>query len=230
MCKEKSEDIIITEDEYVILNPNNEMVKALNDTFESANKHPGLMPVLRIEGMPGCGKTSIMFAWLRKNKVVNKFETSINTTKNINGPKSEKSNLSYMVASEDWFNDMVTYGDDYLYTLHRGKVGSLNKENCIKHHLNPKSLIESTNDSELIFSKQIIDAIDENTILVFDDYDRFDFKIIESFCSLIKKCEATIIDDSGNKVKKKINCLMIIVIIDVTNSKISYLEEKGLLF
>lgn len=135
-----------------------------------------------------------------------------------------------MKANAGWLDELVTRQGEQLYSLRHGKIQFINKENCIKHHLNLESLNESTNDDGLIFSKSMIDLIDKNTILLFDDYDRFDLKIIEAFCNLIKKCEVTVLDDLGNKIKTKINCLMMIVIIDSYNSLELHLREKGLLF
>ncbi len=230
MSKEKFEDIIITEDDYEKLDSSNPIVNALNEVLESAKKNPGLMPVLPIEGLTGSGKSSIVLEWLEENNVVNKFQRSVFVTNNIANFDLEKANISFMKADEGWFKDMVAHGGEELYILYKGKIQSINKENCIKHHLNLESLIESTNDDELIFSKAIIDCIDENTILLFDHYDRFDLKIIEAFCNLIKKREVTVLDDLGNKIKTKINCLMMIVIIDYSNSRKLHLRERGLLF
>lgn len=230
MSKEKREKITITEDDYIELDPNNPLVKALNEVFESAKKNPGLMPVLPIEGLTGSGKSSIVREWLNENHIVNKFQGLASVTDNIATFDLEKTNFTFMKASGAWLDELVTRQGEQLYSLRHGKIQSINKENCIKHHLNLESLNESTNDDGLIFSKSMIDLIDENTILLFDDYDRFDFKIIEAFCNLIKKCEVTVLDDLGNKIKTKINCLMMIVIIDSYNSLELHLREKGLLF
>ena len=166
MSKEKFEDIIITEDDYEKLDSSNPIVNALNEVLESAKKNPGLMPVLPIEGLTGSGKSSIVLEWLEENNVVNKFQRSVLVTNNIANFDLEKANISFMKADEGWFKDMVAHGGEELYILYKGKIQSINKENCIKHHLNLESLIESTNDDELIFSKAIIDCIDENTILL----------------------------------------------------------------
>ena len=80
----------------------------------------------------------------------------------------------------------------------------------------------------VIFSSQEIDAVDDQTVIVIDDYDRASEEVRKELFNLVRR--HWVVDpraDNENKIKV-LKPLMLIVVIDNDNSDVLSQEEKDL--
>lgn len=181
----------------------NELTKNLDEVYEGAKKGIYKAPLFSTIGLSESGKTSKIRAWLKHNN--HKFIEINALTLN-----SEKYEFEYLPIDEINGNDATIIGKNEMTEL-----------------LTPKK-----REVNVIFSSDIIDKMDKDTIVLIDNYDKAIEEIRLSLFQLLKKLLVT--DSRVNNVEKlrRVDALMFIVVLDTMKTMhedVLTKEEKALL-
>ena len=192
---EEEKQITITADDYedfYFETPLSETLDQVLDYARRGNSQFG--PWIPVSGLPGSGKTSIIKAWLRHNRLKNWYIEGSRRAKEMKVeryPASASKPGVHLVSGED--------------------LASL---------LTPKEETIS-----VLFSAAEIEAVDGETVIVIDDYDRFDEKERAILYELIRHHRVE--DERGETTI--LHPLMLIVVLDACNLGVLNAEEKRLL-
>lgn len=177
-------------DEFII---ENEITKELDEILERAknSKSNDLAQGFILRHLPGSGATSIVKSWLENNNLKNLYISSSSL-------KVSNIECEYLPANELANTTELTariVGSDELTNLLTPKKTNVN----------------------VIFSSETIDSIDENTVVVLDDYDFASQEVRDELFNYILYHKLVDIRMETKDNVDYVKPLMLVIIIDTAN-------------
>ena len=165
----------------------NGLTRTLDKLLEASEKHKGSHCLwIPIVKLPGFGTTSTLKAWLKHN------------------------NLNYLYVDAGLKRVTKFEVKCFKKVSHKSNIMLVNNEE-LENFLKPMK-----KEVNVIFTSDEIDSIDENTVIIIDDYLRTSLETRKELYNLIGYEKVIDIRSPENECERKINPKIIVVVLDET--------------